>query len=128
MAGSRSTAPLNRSNSVLIAALLSAFEIWHVAPLFFLQQNPSSRTVFLSWEHRFRLTPQSFITRTVRDWLVGELDTGKLRPPSAFRQAAPNAILRGSLHFVIGELSFGELSKRRIAFLHMIEARGRRWV
>src|SRR5687767_9984916 len=33
MAGSRSTAPLNRSNSILIVALLSAVEIYgHVAP------------------------------------------------------------------------------------------------
>src|SRR5260370_38704323 len=49
MAGSRSTAPLNRSNSVLIAAPRSAFEICgYVAPLFFLQQNPSSGTVLLA--------------------------------------------------------------------------------
>src|SRR6266852_4163221 len=48
MAGSRSTAPLNRSNSVLIADPLSAFELCgYVAPLSFLQQNPSSGTVLL---------------------------------------------------------------------------------
>src|ERR1700675_2187016 len=48
MAGSRSTAPLNRSNSVLIAAPLSAFEICGcVAPLSSLQQNPLSGTVLL---------------------------------------------------------------------------------
>jgi hypothetical protein len=45
MAGSRSTAPLNRSNSVLIVARLSAFEIdGHVASLPSLQQ-------ILAWPH-----------------------------------------------------------------------------
>src|SRR5271169_3181500 len=48
MAGSRSTAPLNRSNSVLIVAPLSAFEICgYVAPSPSLQQNPSSGTAVL---------------------------------------------------------------------------------
>src|ERR1700722_19827989 len=53
MAGSRSTAPLNRSNSVLIVDSTSAFEICgHVAPLPYLTlphlpANPSSGTVVL---------------------------------------------------------------------------------
>jgi len=59
MAGSRSTAPLNRSNSVLIAAPLSAFEICG----------------FLS-KCRSRLTLRSFITRTVRVQLAGHSEVG----------------------------------------------------
>src|SRR5579864_6618067 len=48
MAGSRSTAPLNRNNSVLIVAPLSAFEICgYAARLPSLQQNHSPGTVGL---------------------------------------------------------------------------------
>src|ERR1039458_1209336 len=68
MAGSRSTAPLNRSNSVLIVAPLPAFEICgYVAALPSLRQNPPSGTVVLVHGVLLRLTPQSFITRIVRD-------------------------------------------------------------
>src|SRR5271157_1296364 len=53
MAGSRSTAPLNRNNSVLIVAPLSAFEIGgYVAPLLFSSKIPRLEQSFLSQEYR----------------------------------------------------------------------------
>jgi hypothetical protein len=53
MAGSRSTAPLNRNNSVLIVAPLSVFEIGgYVAPLLFPSKIPRLEQSFLSQEYR----------------------------------------------------------------------------
>src|ERR1700733_5383856 len=73
MAGSRSTAPLNRSNSVLIIARLSAFGMCgYVPPLPSLQQIPRLGKSFVSRERRSRPAPQSFITRIVRDRVVGK--------------------------------------------------------
>jgi hypothetical protein len=48
MAGSRSTAPLNRSSFVLIVATLFCFrDPWFLGTLAFRQQNPSPETVVL---------------------------------------------------------------------------------
>src|SRR5579872_3089676 len=64
IAGSRWTAPLNRSKSVLIAAPPSAFEICgYVAPDVPTRKIPRLEQSFVSKGCRSRPTPQSFITR-----------------------------------------------------------------
>src|SRR5882757_9069397 len=70
MAGSRSTAPLNRSNFVLIVATLFCFrELWFLSTLAFSCKIPRPEQSFLSMECRSRLAPQYFMTRIVRDGL-----------------------------------------------------------
>src|SRR6266566_7118339 len=60
-------------------APLSAFEICgYVAPLPSLQENPSSGTVVLVEGVSLRVTPKSFITRIVRDRLVGKQEIENL--------------------------------------------------
>ena len=78
----------HRSNSVLIVAPLSVFETCgYVAPLPCLKQNLKSGTgVLVEGGVSRRLTPQSFITRIVRDRLVGKpsfAGLGKSSPSSS---------------------------------------------
>ena len=77
MAGSRSTAPLNRSNCVLHRRSTFCFrDLWLRSTLTFPPTKiPRLEQSFLSKECSSRLTPQSFITRIVRDRFVGKSDT-----------------------------------------------------